>query len=569
MIKNISLVVIAFLLSVPSFAKNRTERELQVIASQYLGLPSDGKTSRASSINLKKYQISEQVALYGSQGHGFVVLSQDDDFTPVLGYSDTDFKENAMPCGFLWWLHQVDNALQLRKAHAETYQPIYSSTRAAATNFIKTAWNQQAPYNNLCPKVDGKLAPTGCVATAMAQIMYYYQYPSSSKGMGAYSVIDSNGKSTPYTCQINSTYAWDKMKLRYITPVDKDNAIATLMRDAGAASKMQYTSLASGTSDFYAAMGFYNNFKYDSLAIKRYPRDFYTDKEWMQMVATEMEAKRPILYCGQDPVDGGHAFVLDGLNEDGLVHVNWGWSGSGNGWYDINVLKPTSYSGSGLDEGEGFHDNQSMILGFKCQETPDDTEENNSLWLTDSLGFFVDDNKLSLRIADLANYSCRYFAGTVDVVLEDASNPSDRQTSNIVDTNDSEDEGAIAPGYGYNFTDDDDKPGELDLSEIFPMIKAGSYKLYVGSKSTAESSYQIVRGEGGPIVYNLTVSSDGKLSVDKENQTTGIHNVWSASSNLPSRFYDLNGKELPSANSITHGVLIMKQGKDVKKILRK
>lgn len=82
----------------------------------------------------------------------------------------------------------------------------------------------------------------------------------------------------------------------------------------------------------------------------------------MEIVSSELEEQRPILYCGQDPIDGGHAFILDGINENGLVHVNWGWSGSGNGWYDINVLKPTSYGGSGLGEGEGFNDSQSMVL---------------------------------------------------------------------------------------------------------------------------------------------------------------------------------------------------------------
>lgn len=96
----------------------------------------------------------------------------------------------------------------------------------------------------------------------------------------------------------------------------------------------------------------------------------------MEIVSSELEEQRPILYCGQDPIDGGHAFILDGINENGLVHVNWGWSGSGNGWYDINVLKPTSYGGSGLGEGEGFNDSQSMVFGFKCQETPDPNEEN-------------------------------------------------------------------------------------------------------------------------------------------------------------------------------------------------
>ncbi len=539
---------------------------MQNIAKQYLDATSKYAT-RTNAGTLTKLSSTKQLNVYGAQGHGFVIISKDDDFSPVLGYSDTDFSEGNMPCGFQWWLNQVDASLEARKNSGKTYFP-ESYTTSSATNFVKSTWNQMAPYNNLCPKINGTAAPTGCVATAMAQIMYYFKYPTSGKGTATYYVHDTEGTKA-YQVDINSTYAYDKMKDKYLRPVDTDDAVATLMRDAGAASKMQYSTQSSGTTDLYAAMGFSNNFRYDSLAIKRYARDFYSDEEWMQMISDEMNAQRPILYCGQDPIDGGHAFIFDGINEAGLVHVNWGWSGSGNGWYDINVLKPTSYGGSGLGDGEGFHESQSMVFGFKCQEVPDVTEENTSLWLTDGFEFFVEDNKLSLRIYDLINLNCRYFDGTIDLVLEKENDPSNIQTSNIINTASSEDRGPIAPGYGYFFTDDDDKPGEFELSEDFPSIAPGDYKLYIASKSTEESSYQIVRGEGGLLVYSLNVATDGTMSIDKAGNATGIGNIQSSNASQQSAIYDLNGKKLPSDECSRSGILIMKQGNLTKKILRR
>lgn len=112
-----------------------------------------------------------------------------------------------------------------------------------------------------------------------------------------------------------------------------------------------------------------------------------------------------------------------------------------------------------------------MVFGFKCQETPDPNEENSSLWVTDSCEFLLEENKIYLRLTDLYNLNCRYFDGTVDVVLEDVGNSNNRLLSNIIDTNGSDDNGPIASGYGYVFADDNDNPGEYDLSEDFLQLK--------------------------------------------------------------------------------------------------
>ena len=576
MIKRFLIFVTVGLLSVSSLAKKRTDRELLTIASQYLGLPAKA-AYKASNVGLKKKLISEYLALYGRQGHGFVVLSLDDDFTPVLGYSDTDFIENAMPCGFLWWLRQVDKSLEDRMACAQTYQPaVYAAT--TATNFITTSWNQQAPYNTLCPKIDNVVAPTGCIATVMAQIMYYYKYPVSGKGKGSYTVTTSEG-TTKYTCDINSTYEWTKMKNKYLRPTgDTDNAVATLMRDAGAASRMNYQADASGTIEWYAAKGLADNFRYDSLAIICLQRDFYTDAEWMDMIRKEMEAKRPVLYCGTDEIDGGHAFLLDGIQEDGKVHVNWGWSGNGNGWYDINILQPIAYDGSALSSGKGFSERQSMVLGFKAQETPSADEENTSQWATDGYSFYVDNKKeLHVKLTNAFNYSHRVFEGKLDIVLKGTDGSGKLYTDPIFETD------AETPYIdmlsGFIFGDSDSKEVDYNLSQDAELkaISPGIYKVFVGSKSTKESSYQCLRGVGGAIIYTLTVASNGTMEITQD-ATTGIPAV-SVSQDTPSPYtyiYNLQGQEVYRSKAQdfrlsdvpAHGILIVKQGNKARKVVK-
>ena len=412
----------------------------------------------------------------------------------------------------------------------------------------------------------------------MAQIMYYYKYPVSGKGKGSYTVTTSEG-TTKYTCDINSTYEWTKMKNKYLRPTgDTDNAVATLMRDAGAASRMNYQADASGTIEWYAAKGLADNFRYDSLAIICLQRDFYTDAEWMDMIRKEMEAKRPVLYCGTDEIDGGHAFLLDGIQEDGKVHVNWGWSGNGNGWYDINILQPIAYDGSALSSGKGFSERQSMVLGFKAQETPSADEENTSQWATDGYSFYVDNKKeLHVKLTNAFNYSHRVFEGKLDIVLKGTDGSGKLYTDPIFETD------AETPYIdmlsGFIFGDSDSKEVDYNLSQDAELkaISPGTYKVFVGSKSTKESSYQCLRGVGGAIIYTLTVASNGTMEITQD-ATTGIPAV-SVSQDTPSPYtyiYNLQGQEVYRSKTQdfrlsdvpAHGILIVKQGNKARKVVK-
>ena len=575
---------IASLLAMPNFANDRSEEEMQTIALQALcssNLQAGGAKKAAANITVEKYQSLDMVNVYGIKGKGVVFISKDDNIEPVLGISDEDFDVNNMPCGMKWWLNTANKSLERMKAKGITYRANPMAASGRPTYFIKTCWNQDTPFNNLCPQINGSAAPTGCIATAMAQIMKYYQYPATSKGTGIYSVTtykdknDKEGTTKWYKRELGHTYQWTAMQSSYgILSDDENDAVATLMADAGAASQMNYQTNSSGTIEWYAAKGFAENFRYDSLAISCLQRDFYTDAEWMELVRKEMEAKQPVLYCGSDEIDGGHAFLLDGIQEDGKVHVNWGWGKSGDGWFDIDVLRPniTGFTG------EGFNIGQSMVLGFKKQETPSADEENISQWVTDGYSFYISDNELHVKLTNAYNYSHRVFEGRLGIVLQGMSDNSSKLYTDPIFETDTETP-YVGMLSGFNYGDNDHPEVDFNLSQEPELknISAGTYKLFIGSKSTKESSYQCLRSVGGTIMYTLAVAADGTMTLAQDG-TSAISAV-TVKQNVSAPYtyiYNMQGQEVYKSKTQdfclddvpAHGVLIVKQGDTTRKVVK-
>lgn len=575
---------IAPLLAMPSFADDRSEQEMQTIALQALcpsNLQAGGAKKAAANIAVEKYQSLDMVNVYGIKGKGVVFISKDDDIEPVLGISDEDFDVNNMPCGMKWWLNTANKSLERMKAKGITYSANPMAASGRPTYFIKTYWNQDKPFNNLCPQINGSAAPTGCIATAMAQIMKYYQYPATSKGTGIYSVTtykdknDKEGTTKWYKRELGHTYQWTAMLSSYgIVSEDENDAVATLMADAGAASQMNYQANGSGTIAWYAAKGFAENFRYDSLAISCLQRDFYTDAEWMELVRKEMEAKQPVLYCGSDEIDGGHAFLLDGIQEDGKVHVNWGWGKSGDGWFDIDVLRPniTGFTG------EGFNIGQSMVLGFKKQETPSADEENISQWVTDGYSFYISNNELHVKLTNAYNYSHRVFDGKLDIVLQGMGDNSSKLYTDPIFETDTE-KPYVDMLSGFNYGDKDQPEVDFNLSQEPELknISAGTYKLFLGSKSTKEKAYQCLRSVGGTIMYTLTVAADGTMTLAQDG-TSAISAV-AVKQNISAPYtyiYNMQGQEVYKSKTQdfclddvpAHGVLIVKQGDTTRKVVK-
>ncbi len=301
---------------------------------------------------------------------GFVIVAGDDIITPILGYStEGDFSmANIAPAAaaFLWsYEEQIKNAVaqkiqatpEIESAWMEYQNGTSGSNHSdkgvkVVEPLIKLYWNQSPHYNKLCPenKKPKELTVTGCVATAMAMVMKYHNYPKQGTG----SVSNKTNKYGTLSANFGGTkYAWSVMPDRLANDSDtaEINAVATLMYHCGIAVEMEYGIAAvGGSSAFVIDFGtkrrctenaLKNYFGYDP-ALRGLSRHNYTDTEWIDLLKEDLDARLPVLYAAQDPSPkgSGHAFICDGYDNNGKFHINWGWGGDDNGYFEINSLNP-------------------------------------------------------------------------------------------------------------------------------------------------------------------------------------------------------------------------------------
>lgn len=258
---------------------------------------------------------------------------------------------------------------------------------------------------------------------------------------------------------------------------------------------MTYGTNGSGAFSVIAARGFAYNFSYDSLAIHCYYRDYFNETDWMNTIYSELSAGRPILYTGADPAYGGHAFVFDGIDADGRIHVNWGWNGDGDGYYDIADLNPRDVRGNPGDV--HFVTNQSMVYGFKCQEKPDEDEKYMSNWCSyEPYKLTLDGKILFVESKDIYNFHFLYFNGDFGLFFQNVDGDASKNVfKKIRNTG-----GYIASFYGYN---------TLGSSMFLTDISEGNYRVYLASKAINEDECQPVRCPGGVLYYDLSITKEG------------------------------------------------------------
>lgn len=310
-----------------------------------------------------------------SDGEGFAIVSADDNMPSVLAYSDTGIfpADGDMPDGLIGFLefcseYQAD----VRQGLAPPVRLADEEATVIVAPLLSSRWGQDSPYNYYCPppvKGGSGNCPVGCVATAMAQIMYKWKWPATGKGAVSYETDVAGTLETDFT---QSTYQWDQMQDTYpflFKNEAKRAVIARLCYDCGVASRMQYRPGGSGTHDQYAIRAFYTNFSYKASTINLLYRDCYaTQEEWNDVIKRELRAGRPFQFSasssqGSGRDAGGHSYVIDGYDSNDFVHVNWGWDGDYNAYYAIHVMDGSSYQ---------FSEDQSIIIGI--QPDYDDTD---------------------------------------------------------------------------------------------------------------------------------------------------------------------------------------------------
>ncbi len=500
-----------------------------------------------------------------NDGNRFAIVSRDDRFPEILAYGMGNFDIEKAPANVKWWFEAVQRCMENAVKQNAPRRAAVAYT--AVEPFITTKWGQSTPYNNYCPvfEADKTKAPSGCVATAMAQIINYWQYPASATFEGGYS-IDKKDK----TVQVASTYSFpyqlaygiylptadaDPEEMKY-TP-SQGNKVATLMRDCGYSVNMNYTADGSGASTVAAGNALATKFSYPKDAVRYVNREWFTDEAWMKLIQTELANKSPILYAGGSEDSGGHAFVFHGMDTEGKVFVNWGWQGQYDGYYAIDLLTP------GDDD---FSLYQEAVVGIRSKAL--DGEVYHSFFYTNKPYTFKYDQattELSVTLVqDVYNMTCHHFTGRWSLVIEDMNNPEKTEILDLLE------EGTTVEYFrGY-------EAQTLSLGK--GTFDPGTYRLYMATEDTGEASWQYVQTVGGGMYYELTAAADGTVTLASTPTYTDGHpnlpstptvirkvktgNITPATA--PVRYYDLQGREV---NAGTKGLVIRKQGNEVKKVV--
>lgn len=389
--KNFRLLLFAGSLLIPMvvMAGPRSFQQAKAIAEKQaalLGVTIDQKAMTKARKQGSKGEITlSQESYYvfpNANSKGFTIVSGDDRLPEIVGYSSQgSYDENNLPEGFVSFMKAYQNLynkvnmgdsealknLAEIKAWRNKKNASAETSSAVAPLLGNIEWDQTSPYNNMCPKYDSvHVAATGCVATAMAQVMAYYKYPKQLKTDIPGYVNRWNGipMEIPTITREEGIYDWDNMLPKYnkeanATQQQKD-AVAKLMYHCGAAVQMNYGP-ESGAAVSSSKLAKY--FGYDADLMMDLSRSSFTLDKWMQIIDTELAAGRPVLYGGQAS-DGGHQFICDGKDGEGLYHINWGWSGSQNGYFDLSLLNPEKGGTGSGSSTEGYNRLCSITIGI-------------------------------------------------------------------------------------------------------------------------------------------------------------------------------------------------------------
>lgn len=342
--------------------------------------------------NKMKAAINNNAAYYVfniGNNQGFVIVAGDDRINPILGYSDEGyFDEAKAPANMKAWLNEyaqqialLDKVSNVKNAIAAPKTENVVDTRNSIAPMITSKWNQADPYWNKCPEfmdIDengdtiGELAYTGCVAVSMSQIMNFHKWPEhTTKTIPSYTFPFSTGDYNWVTIEMEelpvTTFDWAHMKDSYNGSEDEvyTDAVATLMYYAGAAVKSQYGVSSTGAYTDDIPKGFTEYFAYDPSTIQIKYRTDFTQDVWDNMVYQELNEGRPMIYNGTAGSGGGHSFVCDGYEYGNYFHINWGWGGMGNGYFQLAVLNPRESGIGGSSSAEGYNMKQNIIIGIQ------------------------------------------------------------------------------------------------------------------------------------------------------------------------------------------------------------
>ena len=434
MIRKITTLLLCAFVGITASASQITEQQALQVAAKYADIDIKSHPQRMKAAG-KQQKAAAYYAFNIGDNDGFVIVSGDDSLTELVGYSDSgSFDPDNMPDNMRSWLQAYSGyvaSVQAGDSKAKRQQ-LGNVTTIVVRPFVTTEWNQGEPYDRFTPLLNnGAHCATGCVATAMAQVMKYYEWPERGEGSNSYEYDPYGTLSMDFS---QSVYDWENMLDIYSSYYDEGNivpeyndgqagAVAKLMYDCGISVNMMYGE-SSGAYDPAIPNAFKSYFKYKS---DIYYRDNMSSKEFMDVLLSELDEKRPVLICGAG-LGGGHAFVGDGYDSNNFVHINWGWGGYSDGYFNVNYLDP---EGLGTGGGTGaFKWSQSLTTAYpnytgetigreqsKLSYYPDYEGQAGGIFI--SASEFQQNQKQEVSLVNIYNTSGNDYYGVVSAAIFD------------------------------------------------------------------------------------------------------------------------------------------------------
>ncbi len=386
------LLLVLVLMTAGVWAQQISEEQARDRALKFL-TNNDAAKTRGLNVGMDRKTVTaktdaKSIYAFNLDGGGYVIASGDSRALPVLGYSATGSIDwDRMPDNMRAWLKSYDQAMATlgnTKEFADGVSIHAQKTRAprkAIAPLLKTQWYQFGPYWNDTPPYDGanpdwkgQPSRTGCVATAMAMVMNYYQWPKDAcTEIPAYDLTTAH-ENVEKVWHIDAlpptTFDWGNMLDNYVTPEgtigtpEQQKAVAKLMRYCGQSVQMIYSPMDSGSSRQAVAEALVKYFGYQNTA-QVSQRIYYSIDGWEDLIYSELANGRPMVYSGFSE-DGGHTFVCDGYDGNGLFHINWGWGGTNDDYFSLSVLNPYNNTSAGASSsGIGFSIFQDAITGVQ------------------------------------------------------------------------------------------------------------------------------------------------------------------------------------------------------------
>lgn len=425
---------------------------------------------------------------------GYVIVSAHDATRPILGYStESTVSEEDMPANMRAWLQMyADEIARLTDKASVSFDTSVEYYPTIEPLLGNTAWNQSAPYNDHCP-IDpntNERSVTGCMATATAQVMYHHKYPVT--GMGDHSYYWRGKKLSVDFSQ--ATYDWANMLPTYkpgmYSKVESD-AVAQLMYHLGVACNMDYSSSASGAGMGTSMAALINYFDYDA-GIKVLKKDYMDEDDIMAEIAADLEASRPIQIEALTKKREGHAFVCDGMQSNGYIHINWGWGGYADGYFALSVMNPTNQGIGGASDNGAFTESVTLYVGVQPNKggvsVPVMLATNVEMTSAAALS---KQEKIAFKLTEFQNGGVGQEHGHVAYLLYKDSALYQSVHTNL--------EWTLKPMYYHR---------SADVNASLSNVEVGAYELVVGVDVTDKSVYPLYVYNQGVKRYTMTVTSD-------------------------------------------------------------